>query len=96
MIYVCSVGICNPAKFSTFHLQLSFGVPPVGPRVVHSNVIQRGLLDDEGVLPPVLLKAILGGGGIFVKFNVLKEPGKSYLKQRNKGSRFETCRCQNT
>lgn len=47
----------------------------VGPRVVHSDVIQRSLLDDECVLPSVFLEAILGIFGVFVKLYVLKEPG---------------------
>lgn len=47
----------------------------VGPRVVHSDVIQRSLLDDKRVLPSVFLEAILGIFGIFVKLYVLKEPG---------------------
>lgn len=61
----------------TFHLQLSFGVPSVCPGVVHSDVIQCSLLDDECVLLSILLEAILG---IFVpvKLNILKEPGNEY------------------
>lgn len=48
---------------------------PVGPRVVHSDVIQRSLLDDKCVLLSVFLEAILGIFGVFVKLYVLKEPG---------------------
>lgn len=60
----------------TFHFQLSLGMPPVGPRMVHSDVIQRGLLDDECVLLSVFLEAILGIFTVFVELNVLKEPGE--------------------
>lgn len=60
----------------TFHLQLSFGMTPVCPSMVHSNVFQRGLLDDERVLLSILLEAILGGVFVFDELDILKEPGK--------------------
>lgn len=60
----------------TFHFQLSLGMPPVGPRMVHSDVFQRGLLDDERVLLSVFLEAILGIFAVFVELDVLKEPGQ--------------------
>lgn len=60
----------------TFHFQLSLGMPPVGPRMVHSDVFQRGLLDDERVLLSIFLESILGIFTVFVELNVLKEPGE--------------------
>lgn len=60
----------------TFHFQLSLGMPPIGPRMVHSDVFQRGLLDDERVLLAVFLEAILGIFAVFVELSVLKEPRK--------------------
>jgi len=49
---------------------------PVCPSMVHSNVFQRGLLDDERVLLSILLEAILGGVFVFDELDILKEPGK--------------------
>lgn len=43
----------------TLYFQLSFGMPAICPRVVHSNVIQRGFLDDQRVFLPIFLKAVL-------------------------------------
>lgn len=60
----------------TFHFQLSLGMPPIGPRMVHSNVFQRGLLDDEYVLLSVFLEAILGIFAVFVELDILKEPSE--------------------
>lgn len=34
-------------------------MPSIGPTMVHSNVIQRGFLDDQRVFLPVFLKAVL-------------------------------------
>lgn len=42
----------------TFHLQFSFGMTPICPSVVHSDVIQCSFLDDKCVLLSILLKAI--------------------------------------
>lgn len=72
--HVCSETEQFPS--GTFHFQLSLGMPPIGPRVVHSNVVQRSLLDDKRVLPSVFLEAILGIFAVFVELNVLKEPSE--------------------
>lgn len=63
-------------------------MPSICPSVVHSNVVQRRLLDDERVLLAVFLEAILCGFLVFVKLFILKEPGKEC-----KMSIFETCQC---
>lgn len=60
---------------STFHLQLSFGMPPICPSMVHSNVIQRSFLDDKCVLLSIFLEAKFGIF-VFVKLLILKEPEK--------------------
>lgn len=64
-------------RCSTFHFQLSFGMPSIGPGMVHSYVLQGRLLDDECVLLPIFLKAILCWLCISMKFLVLKEPEKA-------------------
>lgn len=61
----------------TFHLQLSFGVTPICPCMVHSNVIQCSLLDNKCVLLSVLFKAIFCVF-FFMKLYILKEPGSEY------------------
>lgn len=60
----------------TLYFQLSFGMPSICPSMVHSNVIQRGFLDDQCVFLPVFLKAVLWGVFVFVKLDILKEPVK--------------------
>ena len=50
---------------------------PICPSMIHSNVIQRSLVDDECVLLSVLLEAILGIL-FFVQLYILKVPGKEY------------------
>lgn len=69
----------------TLYFQLSFGMPSICPSMVHSNVSQRGFLDDQRVFLPVFLKAILWGVFVFVKLDILKEPVK-----RERLSMFET------
>lgn len=44
--------------------------------MVHSDVFQRGLLDDECVLLSIFLEAMLGIFAVFVKLNILKEPSE--------------------
>lgn len=61
---------------STFHLQFSLGVAPVGPAVVHADVLQGGLQDDQRVFQAVLLNAVLGR--VLMELNILEEPGSAY------------------
>lgn len=43
----------------TLYFQLSFGVAPICPSMVHSNVIQCGFLDDQSVFLSIFLEAVL-------------------------------------
>lgn len=57
----------------TFNLQLSLGMAPICPGMVHSDVIECSLHYNKCVLFSILLEAILGVF-VFVKLLILKEP----------------------
>lgn len=76
----------------TFHLQLSLGVAPVGPAVVHADVLQGGLQDDQRVFLAILLHAVLSR--VLVELNVFKEPGSVYSEASRLSSSLSHTSCR--
>lgn len=66
-------------KTSTFHIQLSLGLPPTSVHIVCSNVLCGCLIDDEPVLCPIFLKAILS---ISAQFHSILHPERDEERQR--------------
>lgn len=71
-------------KRSTFHIQLSLGLPSASVHIVCSYVLCGRLIDDEPVLCPIFLKAILS---ISAQFHSILHPERD--EERQKESKTE-------